>query len=185
MSNATMTGQQCATARAPAGQALVFEIQQFLFREARLLDEERYDEWLALMTPDIHYWMPGIQARYRADKGEVISRTRMAYFDDDLDYLTKRIARARHNTAWGEDPPTRHFHMVANVEVEMTDRDDEWEVHSLVFNLRHRNEVEEQSLTARRRDLIRRDPSGSLRIARRFIRLQQTVLQAKNINTFL
>ena len=33
-------------------------IEQFLFREARLLDEERWDDWLALMAEDIHYWMP-------------------------------------------------------------------------------------------------------------------------------
>ena len=111
----------------PVGRDLVFEIEQFLYREARLLDDERYDEWLALMAPDIHYRMPGIQARYRADKGEVIS----------------------------------------------------------VFNLRHRNEMEEQTLSARRRDVIRRDVTGALKLARRLIRLQQTVLQAKNINTFL
>lgn len=164
---------------------LVFEIEQFLYREARLLDDERYDEWVGLMAPDIHYWMPGIQARYRADKGEAISRERMAFFDDDLDYLTKRIDRAKQTTAWAEDPPTRHFHMVSNVEVEAGTRPDEWVVHSLVFNLRHRNEMEELTLTARRRDVIRRDLDGVLKIARRLIRLQQTVLQAKNLNTFL
>lgn len=167
------------------GLDLTFEIEQFLYREARLLDEERYDEWLALMAPDVHYWMPGIQARYRADKGDIISATRMAYFDDDLDFLIKRVNRAKQVTAWAEDPPTRHFHMVSNVEVEATSTPDEWVVHSLVFNLRHRNEMEEQTLSARRRDVIRRDGTGSLKLARRLIRLQQTVLQAKNINTFL
>jgi ethylbenzene dioxygenase beta subunit len=164
---------------------LVFEIEQFLYREARLLDEERYDEWLELMAPDIHYWMPGIQARYRADKADVISRARMAFFDDDLDYLTKRVERAKQTTAWAEDPPTRHFHMIGNVEVEATAAPHEWLVHSLVHNLRHRNEAEELTLTARRRDLIRRDDTGQLKLARRLLRLQQTVLQAKNINTFL
>lgn len=164
---------------------LAFEIEQFLYREARLLDEEQYEEWLGLMADDIHYWMPGIQARYRADKADKISATRMAYFDDDLDYLTKRVARARQMTAWAEDPPTRHFHMVSNIEVEATPVPDEWVVHSLIFNVRHRNEAEELQLTARRRDLIRRDATGKLKLARRLIRLQQTVLQAKNINTFL
>jgi ethylbenzene dioxygenase beta subunit len=184
----TATSDMAAPAEAPAmpvGRDLVFEIEQFLYREARLLDDERYDEWLALMAPDIHYWMPGIQARYRADKGEVISATRMAFFDDDLDFLTKRIDRAKQVTAWAEDPPTRHFHMVSNIEVEATSTPDEWVVHSLVFNLRHRNEMEEQTLSARRRDVIRRDATGALKLARRLIRLQQTVLQAKNINTFL
>ena len=44
-----------------ASPEVVHEVQQFLFFEARLLDEERYEEWLGLMTPDIRYWMPGIQ----------------------------------------------------------------------------------------------------------------------------
>ncbi|MAS03096.1 MAG: 3-phenylpropionate dioxygenase [Ahrensia sp.] len=164
---------------------LVLEIEQFLYREARLLDEERYDEWLALMADDIHYWMPGIQARRRDDKAERISAQRMAYFDDDLDYLKKRVARANHPNAWGEDPPTRHFHMISNVEVVATDKENEWRVFSLIYNLRHRNEAEELRLTARRTDLIRRMPDGALKLARRLIILQQTVLQAKNINTFL
>ena len=40
-----------------------FEVQQFLFREARLLDACRYGEWLKLLTDDIHYWMPVIENR--------------------------------------------------------------------------------------------------------------------------
>lgn len=164
---------------------IAFEIEQFLYREARLLDEERYDEWLALMADDIHYWMPGIQARRRDDKSERISARRMAYFDDDLDYLKKRVARATHPNAWGEDPPTRHFHMIGNIEVEATEKENEWRVFSLIYNLRHRNEAEELRLTARRTDLVRRMPNGALKLARRLIILQQTVLQAKNINTFL
>lgn len=171
--------------RRAADRDTVFEIERFLYREARLLDEEQYEEWLGLLAEDIHYWMPGIQARYRADKADRIRPTRMAYFDDDLDYLQKRVARARQTTAWAEDPPTRHFHMVSNIEVEATEAANEWIVHSLIFNVRHRNEAEELQLTARRRDLIRREADGALKLARRFIRLQQTVLQAKNINTFL
>lgn len=178
-----MTAEGAGTA--VVDRQVAFEIEQFLYREARLLDDERYEDWLQMLADDIHYWMPGIQARYRADKAEILSPTRMAYFDDDLDYLTKRVARARQQTAWAEDPPTRHFHMVSNIEVEATELPNEWVVHSLVFNLRHRNEAEELKMTARRRDVVRRLPDGTLRLARRLIRLQQTVLQAKNINTFL
>ena len=34
------------------------EIEDFLYREAELLDERRYEEWLALLADDIRYWMP-------------------------------------------------------------------------------------------------------------------------------
>jgi hypothetical protein len=37
---------------------LTHEIADFLYREAELLDERRYDEWLALLADDLRYWMP-------------------------------------------------------------------------------------------------------------------------------
>ena len=37
---------------------LAQEIAEFLYREAELLDERRYDEWLELLADDIRYWMP-------------------------------------------------------------------------------------------------------------------------------
>ena len=163
---------------------LLFEIQQFLYREARLLDGEQYDEWLNLLADDIHYWVPGVQARYRKDNTK-FSLGRMAFFDDDLEYLKIRVARAKQPSAWAEDPPTRHFHLVGNIEVEKTENPAEWTVHSVILNNRNRAEDDEMELKARRVDLIRRDIDGYLKLARRKVFLQNTVLQAKNINTFL
>ena len=37
---------------------LQHEVEQFLYHEARLLDERKFDDWLALLTDDVHYWMP-------------------------------------------------------------------------------------------------------------------------------
>lgn len=163
---------------------LLLEIQQFLYREARLLDGEQYDEWLDLLADDIHYWIPGVQARYRKDSAK-FSAGRMAFFDDDLEYLKIRVTRAKQPSAWAEDPPTRHFHLVGNIEVEKTDNPTEWTVHSVILNNRHRGEDDEMEIKARRVDLIRRDKDGSLKLAKRKVVLQNTVLQAKNINTFL
>ena len=39
--------------------------EQFLYREARLLDERRFHEWLGLFTDDTRYWMGGRSIRYR------------------------------------------------------------------------------------------------------------------------
>lgn len=163
---------------------IIIEVQQFLYREARLLDEENYDEWIKLLADDIHYWMPGIQARYRKDKNQ-IDPARMAFFDDDLEYLKLRVSRAKQPSAWAEDPPTRHFHLVSNIEVEATDDPNEWVVHSVVVNSRLRCEDDKMDMHARRKDLIRRVEGGALKLARRMIILQETVLLSKNINTFL
>lgn len=43
---------------------LIREIEQFLYREARLLDDRQFQEWLDLLTDDIRYWMPVRSNRY-------------------------------------------------------------------------------------------------------------------------
>lgn len=161
-----------------------YRVQQFLYLECRLLDEERYEEWLGLLTEDIHYWMPLVQARYRKDPKPRYDPHRMAYYDDDLFTLRRRITRALHPTAWAEDPPTRTVHHVSNIEVERTDNPDEYRVYSTFTCCRGRNEVEESVLHGRRVDLLRETPNG-LRLARREIYITQSVLLSKNLNVFL
>jgi len=163
----------------------VSEVEQFLYREARMLCEERYEEWLGLMTEDIRYWMPGIQARYRKDKRPRYPDDRMAHFDDDLLNMRRRVTRFKQETAWGEDPPTRVVHTITNVEVELTDKPDEYAVYSNFINCRGRNETEESWLMGRRKDRLRRVSDGTLRLAVREIYITQTVLLAKNLNVFL
>jgi ethylbenzene dioxygenase beta subunit len=168
----------------PASRELVFEIEQFLYRESRLLSEERYEEWLGLMTEDIRYWMPGVQARFRKDKRPRYAEDRMAHFDDDMLNMRRRVTRYKQPTAWAEDPPTRVCHAISNVEVALTERDDEYIVHSVFINCRGRNETDEDWLAGRRKDLLRR-VDGLLRLAVREIYVTQAVLLAKNLNVFL
>jgi ethylbenzene dioxygenase subunit beta len=164
---------------------LVYEVEQFLFREARLLEEERYEEWLGTMTEDIQYWMPGVQTRFRKDKAPRYSHTRMALFDDDLFNLRRRVTRALHETAWAEDPPTRTCYMLSNIEVEPVEQTDEMTAHSVVLCVRGRNETEEDWLIARRKDRLRRIGEGLLRLSRREIYITQSVVLSKNLNIFL
>ena len=69
------------------------EIADFLYREAELLDQRRYREWLDLLAEDIRYWMPmrrnvkyGDTAREFTREGEDIS-----WFDEGKDTLTRRV----------------------------------------------------------------------------------------------
>jgi ethylbenzene dioxygenase beta subunit len=159
------------------------EVQQFLFREARLLDGCRYRDWLGLLTEDVHYWMPVIEntlgrgAPHRYDPG------RLAFFDDDLEGLRRRVEKLANRTAWTENPPTRQCHAISNVEVEATVRHDELLVHSVFVHHRGMGERDEFTLVGRREDLVRRTPDG-LRLARRLIVIDQHVLLARNLNVF-
>jgi ethylbenzene dioxygenase beta subunit len=173
-----------------ASLVLHHEISQFLYREARLLDEERYNDWLALFSEDVHYWVPGVDNRMRRDPVGAVNPTHMAFFDDTLADLTHRVARFNAPTAWAENPATRHFHLVANIEIEPVEPGEsatdatEHVVHSLLLNYRHRSQDERDVITGRRRDVLRRTSDG-WRIARRHVLLGETVLLSKNINTFL
>lgn len=170
---------------APVDPATAYEIEMFLKREARLLDSERYDDWLAMLADDIHYWMPAIESRRRANNGGATYLPgRMALFDDYLEHLKKRVSRFKQPTAWAEDPPTRHVHVISNIEVLQGEADNEYIVYSTFVNYRSRVEHDNDLLVGRRADVVRRTPDG-LRLARRKVVMTQTVLQAKNLNTFL
>ena len=180
-----MTTTHAIAGRAAVDAATGYEIETFLKREARLLDTERYDDWLALLADDIHYWMPAIESRRRAQNGGATHLPgRMAFFDDYLEHLQKRVARFKQPTAWAEDPPTRHTHVIANVEAYRGEAANEYLVYSTFVNYRSRVETDNDLLIGRRTDTLRRTPAG-LRLARRKIVITQTLLQAKNLNTFL
>jgi len=166
------------------GIALIHEVEQFLYREARLLDAEQFEAWLELLTEDIHYWMPSLQNRYRRDKGAAYTEQTMALFDEDIKSLRLRIKRFNTGVAWPEDPPTRHCHIITNIEVELTDKPDEYRVYSAFVNHRSRTEQDEDTLMGRREDILRR-VDGVLKLARRKIITTQSTILAKNLSAFL
>lgn len=159
-------------------------IEQFLYREARLLDHEQWDDWLALMAEDIHYWMPTMENRRRADKNGAYALDRGALFNDNLLDLTRRVTRFKQPSAWAEDPATRHVHVVSGVEAYAGAAPAEYLVHSSFVNYRSRVERDNDLLIGRREDVLRADGAG-FRIARRKILITQSVFMAKNLNTFL
>ncbi len=163
---------------------LIHEVEQFLYREARLLDGEQFEAWLEMLTEDIHYWMPSIQNRYRRDKSPAYTQNSMALFDEDMKSLQLRIKRFNTGVAWPEDPPTRHCHVITNIEVALTDKTDEYRVYSAFVNHRSRTEQDEDMLIGRREDILRRT-DGALKLARRKIITTQSTILSKNLSVFL
>ena len=98
--------------------ALKFEAEEFLYYEAELLDSRKLDEWLNLLTDDIHYWMP-IRRTTQAKEThlEFTKPGGVAFFDDDKRVLTMRVERLAVGRAWAEDPPSRTRHLITNVRV--------------------------------------------------------------------
>ncbi len=164
---------------------LTHALTQTLYREARLLDDEDFAGWVMMLAEDLHYHMPGIETRYRRDKTNQISDlTRMAYYNDNLEEIKKRLSRLETGTAWSEDPATRYTHIITNVEVEHTETDGEYRVFSNFYAYRNRNERDEDSLVGNRID-IWREAGGAFQLARRRIILKHNVMLSKNLNIYL
>ncbi len=110
---------------------VVREVERFLYREARLLDERRFHEWLELFTEDVRYWMVTRADRYpksskavaALDPGwaaaEPENDDALAILDESKATLAGRVARLETGMAWAEDPPSRTRHIIANIEVEL------------------------------------------------------------------
>ncbi|HSF29472.1 MAG TPA: 3-phenylpropionate/cinnamic acid dioxygenase subunit beta [Candidatus Tectomicrobia bacterium] len=175
---------------------LIREVEQFLYREARLLDERRFHEWLELLTDDVHYWMPVRTSRYpksskaiairdpaRYTEEELSKEGEVAIFDETKDTLARRIARLDTGMAWAEDPPSRTRHIVANIEVERGETDSELRVYSNFIVYRNRSETEQDFYVGARQDILQQ-VEGAWKIARRKIILDQNVLLAKNVSIF-
>ena len=79
-------------------------------KEARLLDQLRFDEWLALYTPDCLYWVPT-----SPQAGD--PRREVSISFDDRRRMEDRIYRLRTGYAWSQAPKSRTVRMVSNVEV--------------------------------------------------------------------
>lgn len=87
---------------------LHYEVQSFLLRKARVLDDEAFQDWLAMFTEDIHYWMPFRENRFRKDKRtEPTADNCTSIYKDDYQDLLDRVARFETGLAWIEDPPAR------------------------------------------------------------------------------
>ncbi|MDX2277332.1 MAG: 3-phenylpropionate/cinnamic acid dioxygenase subunit beta [Hyphomonadaceae bacterium] len=173
---------EASVAHAGISRDLRDEVVAFLYREARFLDHADYDSWLALLAEDIRYVIQASPALYRRDGGA--RENDIAHMDDGLADLRRRIKRFQDAAAWAEDPPTRHCHIITNIEVEATDNKDEFQVYSAFVNARGRFELEDVIMAGRREDIVRNGEDG-LRLVSRRVFLTQNVLLSRNINTFL
>jgi 3-phenylpropionate/cinnamic acid dioxygenase small subunit len=85
--------------------------EAFLVREARLLDEGRYEEWLALFTDDAWYWVP-------SQPGQNDPKSCVSLMYDDRRLLEIRVRRLANRHLLAQQPPSRTCRTVANVTVE-------------------------------------------------------------------
>jgi 3-phenylpropionate/cinnamic acid dioxygenase small subunit len=90
------------------------ELARFVRREARLLDEKRFDEWYGLFADDAHYWVPAVHGQKSP-----LTENSLAYEDKLL--LQLRVERLKSPLAYSQKPASRCLHVLQEPEVEKRD----------------------------------------------------------------
>lgn len=87
------------------------DAEDFLIHEARLLDDARFDEWLALFTPEAHYWVPS-----EPNQASALDTISLMY--DDRRLLETRVRRLASPRIYSQEPRSRTSRIVTNVTIE-------------------------------------------------------------------
>ena len=90
------------------------ELAKFVMREARLIDEKRFDEWYELFTEDAYYWVP-----LAPGQTDPLAHNSLAYEDKLL--LKLRIERLKQPNAFSQKPASRCLHVMQTPEMEKSD----------------------------------------------------------------
>lgn len=88
--------------------------EEFLRHEAELLDEARFDEWLALFTREATYWVP-------SEPDQANPRDTVSLMYDDRRLLETRVRRLASPRIYSQEPRSRTSRIVANVSIRESD----------------------------------------------------------------
>jgi benzoate/toluate 1,2-dioxygenase subunit beta len=89
---------------------LLREVEQFIYREARLADELAYEEWEALWTDDAIYWVP-------ANGDDIDPTAQMSVLFDNRSRIATRIKQLQTGKRHSQNPPSRLRRIVSNIEL--------------------------------------------------------------------
>jgi 3-phenylpropionate/cinnamic acid dioxygenase small subunit len=168
---------------------LLLRVQQWLYREARILDSRRYDLWLELLDDEIRYRVPSrtfVRQGHVKDfstwsvERELELPDALPLIDDDLPALRERVARLQTGMAWAETPPSISRRLVSNVMILDADADGRLSVVSTIFLHKVRGDSR-VLFSGERRDRIFRH-GDDFRLQERYVVLDEVVLAADNLS---
>jgi len=161
---------------------LQWEVERFLYDEANLLDCNRFEEWLALFTDDVRYWMP-VRENLPGNISGMHDATliQVSLIDDDKDFLNKRVDRLATGLAHAETPASRTTHLVGNVRI-VNASEHELEVESAFALYQSRLGNVDHAFHGHREDRLRR-VGDAWQIASRKVVLDVSVLP-RTLSTF-
>ena len=168
--------------RISAGSELYVEVVDWLFEEAELLDQYREREWLeGMVSTEVVYQVPLRQTVERSRGFGFAENT--FHLDERYGSLASRVARNETQFAWAEDPPSRIRHYVTNLRAnELEDGTLGVRSNLLIYRTRQ-DQITPQLLGGERKDVLRRE-DGGLKLFRRQVLLDLTVIGTHNLSIF-
>lgn len=151
-------------------------------REAELLDTGREREWLETMvSKEIVYQLP-LRQTVERERGNGFSKTTF-HLDESYGSLLTRVLRNESAFAWAENPPSRIRHFVTNIRVCELESEQLGVKSNLLIYRTRGDQTQPQLLSGERQDVLRIE-TGALKLFRRTILLDLTVIETHNLAIF-
>ena len=161
------------------------KIEQFLYAEAAVLDQERLRHWLEeIVDPSIRYQMVIHEERHVRDKVPMSDRELMIY-DDDIDALRLRVRQFETGLQRMMDPRQQIRRFISNVRAQAAAGEGQFTVTSYGKSYRFRREYDKDEVVYQRTDLIQAGGAEGFRLVHRRIDLFERVIRSKNLLYFL
>jgi ethylbenzene dioxygenase subunit beta len=152
------------------------DVAQFLYHEARLLDENLWDDWLRLFTPDGTYWAP-----LTRDQPDPVNH--VSLFWEDALLREVRVRRLKHLRNWSQQPPSYSSHVIGNVIIDGRDTADDLVVHSTFHMVEWRKDDQRLFAGTYQHVLARQDDTYLIR--RKKVRLVNCEAVHENLQVFI
>ncbi|MCM2531137.1 aromatic-ring-hydroxylating dioxygenase subunit beta [Neobacillus pocheonensis] len=160
-----------------------YEFEQWLYKEAKLLDDIDFDGWFSLLHPNLIYQMP-----VRVNK-EGVERPDYALdmfaFNDDIELMKIRVERLKTDYAWAEIPPSRTRRLVSNVRLVEYAANEKAVVNSYLLLYRSRStDIHHDLISGERCDEFTFE-DGEWKLSKRVFIVDQTTLNTRNLAIFV
>jgi len=169
---------------------LRLEIEAFLYEEADLCDERRFEEWLSLFSDDLQYRVPLVRSLEAQDiaKEYLTGPLDASWIDEGKPTLAMRVQQLKTGVHWAEEPLSRVSRLITNVRITealpSVAQAQEVEASYKFLVYRNRNADIQDTIIGKRVDRLRR-AGDSWQIARRTVFLNQPVLLVNTLSFFV
>lgn len=159
------------------------EFEQWLYHEASLLDNIKFDDWFDLMHSSLLYRMPVRVNKEGTERPDY--STAMFAFNDDIELLKLRVDRLKTDYAWAEIPPSRTRRFVSNVRVDEYEKEKSAKVKSYLLIYRSRStDIHHDLISGERMDEFQYE-NGQWKLAKRDFIVDQSTINTRNLAIFV